>query len=159
MPASMSCETTPAPFQLQNASGKGSLKPARWKPLSLNGPYQKLGEWGGAAWVLELQNRPLFSLQYINQAAVSWRTLETQTMRRASSRALPTAGRRMEMSSVIIPITTKSLTIVNALCKRCDMWRLRPNSAVRQAHAFKSRGKGWRHFRQALPRRRRRYGR
>src|SRR5258708_12115933 len=100
----------PAAFQRQKASGWGSGKPARWNPLLLYGPFQLFGERGGAACVLELQKRPLCSLAYISHAAVSWRTLERQTTRRAVLRGPVHGGRGIAPGSPMIPLTPPGST-------------------------------------------------
>src|SRR4051794_19517826 len=57
---------------------------------------------------------PFHSFEYMIHAVVSWRRLLMHAVRLALSRALPSAGSRMPISTAMMPMTTSSSTSVNA---------------------------------------------
>src|SRR5690349_12630405 len=59
-------------------------------------------------------NFPLFALMYISMALATCRMLLEHWMVLAWRRALLRAGRRMPISTAMMPITTRSSTSVNA---------------------------------------------
>src|SRR3954464_6910 len=85
--------------------------------------YQNIavGYFGGSALMFG-GNFPLFSLAYMISAVTNWRTLLARCASVAVRRALLSTGRRIAISTAMMPITTSNSTRVNAFWRVATAW-------------------------------------